>query len=65
MLSRAYSGYFGLAKRHANSRLPHKKSKLHPHSVLVKGIIGTEFGTTFETRFIVEPRIQKQQNELT
>lgn len=26
----ADSGYLGLAKRHANSRLPHKRSKLHP-----------------------------------
>jgi transposase len=26
----ADSGYLGLTKRHANSRLPHKKSKLHP-----------------------------------
>ena len=26
----ADSGYLGLVKRHANSRLPHKKSKLHP-----------------------------------
>ena len=26
----ADSGYLGLMKRHANSRLPHKKSKLHP-----------------------------------
>lgn len=26
----ADSGYLGLKKRHSNSRLPHKKSKLHP-----------------------------------
>ena len=26
----ADSGYLGLGKRHANSRLPYKKSKLHP-----------------------------------
>jgi len=26
----ADSGYLGLAKQHANSRTPHKKSKLHP-----------------------------------
>ena len=26
----ADSGYLGLVKLHANSRLPHKKSKLHP-----------------------------------
>ena len=29
----ADSGYLGLMKRQANSRLPHKKSKLHPLSV--------------------------------
>ncbi len=26
----ADSGYLGLAKQHANSQTPHKKSKLHP-----------------------------------
>ena len=26
----ADSGYLGLKRRHSNSRLPHKKSKLHP-----------------------------------
>lgn len=26
----ADSGYLGLVKHHANSRLPHKRSKLHP-----------------------------------
>ena len=26
----ADSGYLGLVSRHANSRLPHKRSKLHP-----------------------------------
>ena len=38
----ADSGYLGLAKHHANSRTPHKRSKHHP---LTRGAEGTEPAT--------------------
>ncbi len=46
----ADSGYLGLAKRHANSRLPHKKSKRHPLTDEQK----TENRRLAKERFVVE-----------
>lgn len=46
----ADSGYLGLRKQHANSRLPHKKSKLHPLTDEQK----TENRRLARERFVVE-----------
>ena len=46
----ADSGYLGLIKRHANSRLPHKRSKLHPLTEKQKA----ENRSLSKERFVVE-----------
>ena len=46
----ADSGYLGLTKRHANSRLPHKRSNLHPLTEEQKA----ENRSLSKERFVVE-----------
>ena len=46
----ADSGYLGLVKRHANSRLPHKRSRLHP----LTGEQKAENRRLARERFVVE-----------
>ena len=46
----ADSGYLGLVKRHANSRLPHKRSQLHPLTEKQKA----ENRSLSKERFVVE-----------